>query len=167
MNTKQRASNTKKKSRIGINLVDIITVIALIAALATAGLGIYNSLSSSGSQVRIRYIVEAEPMDSSLTAKVNTGDGIYESDSARQIGTVRAASSAPAYYTGTGSAGEKVDTPIEGQSVLYITAETTAVKTDTGYAAGSTLIGIGRELELRMPNLYCTGKCISIEIIEQ
>ncbi len=162
MNTKQKSVNTKQKAKISINLIDIITVIALIAGLAVAGLGIYHSLSTAGEQVRIRYVIESEPMDDSFTSKVNVGDGVYDFESSRQIGTVRSASAASAGQ----SSAEKV---AEGakKSILYITAETTAVRTSTGYAAGGTLINVGRELELRMPDLFCSGRCISIEIIKE
>ncbi|MBQ8914978.1 MAG: DUF4330 family protein [Clostridia bacterium] len=141
------------------NILDIFLLAALVLAVAATVLGLIRGIGATGERVTLRYIVEVSPIDSDFTSKVAVGNGIYSPDGSQRLGTVTASSASPAYF-------ENSDSLMEGSSVLYITAEADAVRTDTGYLVGDTLIGVGRELELRLPGLYCVGECVSIEIKE-
>ena len=146
------------KERRKINVIDVIILIALLAALLVACMGIARG-GKSGESVTVRYIIEVDSINNDYISKIAAGNGIYNHSTSERIGSVTAASHSKAYYEGS-------ESPIDGYSVLYITAEAQAVKTDTGYAVGSTVINIGREMELRFPSLYCRGKCVSIEIMK-
>lgn len=143
------------KDRRKINIIDVIILIALLSALLVAGMGIVRS-NSGGETVTVRYIIQVDRIGNDFISKIAAGNSVYDHTTSAKIGAVTAVSHSKAYY-------ENSESPIEGYSVLYITAEAQAVKTDTGYAVGSSLINVGRELELRFPNLYCQGKCVSIE----
>ena len=145
-----------QKVRRKINIIDILILIALLAALLVAGMGIARG-NKDGESVTVRYIIQVDSINNDYISKLAAKNSIYDHNTSSKIGTVTAVSHSKAYY-------ENSESPIEGYSVLYITAEAQAIKTDTGYAVGSTIINIGRKMELRFPNLYCQGKCVSIEI---
>lgn len=149
--------NTKQRKKI--NVIDIILLVTVLAALIIAGMGIARRVSSTGDRLTVRYIMEVNPIENDFISKVSAGNSVFDHTTSGRIGTVKAVSHAKAYY-------ENSESPMEGYSMLYITAEAEAVKTDVGYTIGSTVVSIGRELEMRFPNLYCVGKCVSIEIVK-
>ena len=146
--------------------MDIIIIITLLALSGAVVLGLMKGLGTSGEKVTVRYIVEVDPIDSDLTSKVLKGNGVYDYSTVQRIGTVSAVSASQAYHKGYDSKGDTVSSPIEGSSVLYITVEAEAVRSETGYVIGNTVINIGRDLELRLPDLYAVGQCVSIEVLE-
>ena len=156
--------NTKTKRKL--NIIDILIIAALIAAAVAAGFGVLQSIGAVGERVTVKYVMEISPIDNDLVSNVVEGHGVYNYEDSDLIGTVSAVASSQAYHIGTDSQGEQVSSPIEGYSTLHITVTCQAVKTDTGYAVGNTVIGIGKKLSLRLPDLYCEGKCVSIEIVE-
>jgi len=156
--------NTKNKKRI--NAVDIIILLAMLGAIICAGFVIIRGLGTFGEKVTVSYTVAIDPIDSDFVSKVAEGDGLYEYRTAEHIGTVRAVSDAQAYRKSYRDGADPRGSAIEGMSVLYVTLTAEATKTDTGYAVGNTVLGIGRQLEMRFPNLYCIGECVRIEVIE-
>ena len=157
--------NTKTKKRI--NIIDILIVVALLAALICSGFAIIRGIGSFGERVIVSYTVAIDPIDSDFVSKVALGDKLYDYKTSEHIGTVRTISDGQAYKKSYSEGADPRGSAIEGMSVLYVTMTTEASKTDTGYTVGNTLLGIGRTLELRFPNLYCVGECVSIEIIEE
>lgn len=156
--------NTKAKKRI--NIVDIIILVALIVLSGAVIFGFVKGIGTSGERTSVRYIIEVEPIDSDFVSKVTEGNGVYDHTTSQRIGTVRAVSSAQAYYKSFDAKGSPTSSPMEGSSTLYITVEADAVRSDAGYSVGSTVLSIGRRLELRFPGLYVDGKCVSIEALD-
>ncbi len=157
--------NTKNKKKI--NIVDVIILTALVVAIICAGFTIVKGLGSFGERVSISYTVAVDPIDSDFVSKVSVGDGLYDFATADRIGTVSAVSDGQAYRKSYSEGSDPRGSAIEGMSVLYITLTAEATKTDTGYSIGNTLLGIGREIEMRFPGLYCIGECVRIERIEE
>ncbi len=159
--------NTKEKNKKRINVIDILIVAALLAALICTGFVMIRGIGSFGERVIVSYTVAIDPIDSDFVSKVTLGDKLYDYNTGEHIGTVRTVSDGQAYKKSYSEGADPRGSAIEGMSVLYITMTTEASKTDTGYSVGNTLLGIGRTLEMRFPNLYCVGECVSIEIIEE
>ena len=157
--------NTKSKKKI--NVVDILILTAVFAAIVCAGFVIIRGMGSFGERVTVSYTVAVDPIDSDFVSKVSVGDGLYETETSDRLGTVSAVSDGQAYRKSYSDGSDPRGNAIEGMSVLYITLTAKATKTDTGYIIGNSVIGIGRELEMRFPNLYCIGKCVRIERIEE
>ena len=157
--------NTKTKKKI--NVVDILILIAILAAIVCAGFVIIRGMGTFGEKVNVSYTIAVDPIDSDFVSKVSVGDGLYEIETTDRIGTVSAVSDGQAYIKSYSDGADPRGNAIEGMSVLYITLTAKATKTDTGYIIGNSVIGIGRELEMRFPNLYCIGKCVRIERIEE
>ena len=156
--------NTKNKKRI--NAVDILIVAVLLCALICTGFIMIRGLGAFGERVIVSYTVAVDPIDSDFVSKVALGDKLYDYNTGEHIGTVRTVSDSQAYKKSYSEGADPRGSAVEGMSVLYITMTTEAQKTDIGYTVGNTLLGIGRTIEMRFPNLYCIGKCVSIEIIE-
>ena len=57
-------------------------------------------------------------------------------------------------------------TPLKDYCNLYITVEGDATMKNEMYYVNDTAVYVGRKLEMILPDLYCTGICISFEIIE-
>ncbi len=157
--------NTKNKKRI--NFVDILIVAALLCALVCTGFVMIRGLGAFGERVIVSYTVAVDPIDSDFVSKVALGDKLYDHSTGEHIGTVRTVSDSQAYKKSYSEGADPRGSAIEGMSVLYITLTAQATKTDTGYIIGNTVIGIGREIEMRFPNLYCIGECVRIERIEE
>ncbi len=153
---------TKRK----ISIVDVIIIIAMLASMLAVGIGVFKGIGTSGEKVTVKYVLEVDPIDSDFVSRVAEGNTILDHKTTQSIGKVSAVSNAQAYYSGIDSQGSVVSSPMEGMSVLYITVTAQATKTDTGYTVGSSVINIGKEIEARLPNLYCIGNCVSIEIID-
>ncbi len=156
----------KTKLKKQINIVDIVILIALLVLACASVFKIVSNITSSGDEQNIRYVLKVEPISSSFNSNVSEGDGVFEHTSGSQIGTVNAVSTAQAYHKGNDLQGAQVSSPIEGQSIMYITVDAKGTKTNVGYSIEDTLMGIGRSFEIRLPNLYCTAECISLEIVE-
>lgn len=156
----------KTKLKKQINIVDIVILIALLVLAAASIYKIVSNISSAGDELNVRYVLEIDPIASTFNSNVSEGDGVFEHNSGAQIGTVGAVSTAQAYHKGSDLQGAQVSSPMEGQSVMYITVDADGIKTNTGYAIGDTVIGIGKSFEIRLPNLYCNAECISVEVVE-
>lgn len=156
--------NTKEKKKL--NIVDIVIALTLLALAVAVAIGLLRGISSTGERVTVKYVMEVSPIDQEFTSKVVEGQPVFNYSDSSNIGKISAVAYSQAYHTGTDSQGSVVSSPIEGKSTLHLTVTATATKADTGYAVDNTVIGIGKELELRLPNLYCIGKCVSLEIVE-
>ncbi len=158
--------NLNKKQKRKINIVDIVIIIFLAASLSVSLFGLLKSIGNATDRVSVEYVLEVAPIDSTFTSKVAEGDGVFDHATNQKLGTVSAVSASQAYHQGTDSQGSPVSSTMEGSSVLYITATADAQKTSSGYLVGNCVLGIGKDLEIRLPNLYANAKCISIKTVE-
>ncbi|MBQ4066135.1 MAG: DUF4330 domain-containing protein [Clostridia bacterium] len=156
--------NNKPKRKI--NLIDVIIFISLTVALGAALFGLLKGIGSAANKVTVEYVLEISPIDSAFTSKVAEGNGIYDHASSQKLGTVSAVSASQAYHQSTDPQGSPVSSVMEGSSILYITATADAQKTSAGYLVGNCVLGIGKEIEIRLPDLYANARCISIKAVE-
>ncbi|MBQ3526971.1 MAG: DUF4330 family protein [Clostridia bacterium] len=154
------------KTKRPINIIDIIIIVALLSIVGATVYGFISGFGDSSEKATVRYVLKVDSISSELCSKVAVGDGVYDHATAQRIGTVTAVSTAQAYHNGTDPQGTPVSSPIEGKSILYITVETSAIKAKSGYTVASTPLNIGRTLDIRYPNLFCTSTCVSIENAE-
>lgn len=155
-----------KKAR-KFNIIDAVVIVVLAALVAAIVLAALSDLGVSGTSTKIQYVLETENLSNEFTSKVAVGDGVFSYEDAKRIGTVTAVSKSPARYEGTDSEGLPVSSEIDGCSILYITVEADGESGNTGYTVAGTVINTGRELEVRLPSLYCNARCISVSAIEE
>lgn len=158
--------NLNQKQKRKINLVDIIIIVFLATALSVSLFGLLKSIGTAADRISVEYVLEIGPIDTAFAAKVVEGDGVFDHKTSQKIGTVSAVSASQAYYQSTDPQGSPISSTMEGSSVLYITATAEAQKTSTGYHVGNCVLGIGKEVEIRLPGLYANAKCISIKAVE-
>lgn len=157
--------NVKKTHKF--NLIDVVVILVLAALAAAVVFAALSNLGIGGTSVTVRYVLETESLSSDFTSKAAVGDGVFTFDGAESIGKISAVSQAPARHNGYDSEGLPVISEIEGYSILYITVEADAEPRNIGYAVGNTVINTGRDMKIRMPSLYCSARCISVEIVEE
>jgi len=154
------------KNKRPINIIDIIIIIALLSIVGATVYGFISGLGSGNESTSVRYVLKVDSISSELCSKVTVGDGVYDHNTSQRIGTVTAVSTSQAYHNGTDPQGSPVASPIEGKSILYVTVEASAVRSNTGYTVAATTLNIGKTLDIRYPNLFCTSTCVSIENAE-
>ena len=154
------------KTKRPINIIDIIILIALLSIIGATVYGLVSGIGKGNDKTSVRYVLSVDSISSELCSKVAVGDGVYDHNTSQRIGTVTAVSTSQAYHKGTDPQGAPVSSPIEGKSILYVTVEASATKTKSGYVISSTTMNIGKTLDIRYPNLFCTSTCVSIENAE-
>ena len=157
--------NAKKTHRF--NIIDGIVILVLAALAAAVVAAALSNLGIDGTSIKIRYVLETENLSSEFTSKAAVGDSVFTFDGGENIGKISAVSGAPARYNGHDSEGSPVVSEIEGYSILYITVEAEAEPKNIGYAVGDTVINTGRDMEIRLPSLYASARCISVEVVEE
>ena len=152
----------KRKHRF--NIVDLVLIL-IIAALAA--LLIWRAVSGSSEQTKVglTYVMQTlqgsvdEMIPEEMAGNIQPGDGVFDSESGRRIGTVVTCDSRPAQYT----ASNGTVTEVAGYRTLYITCEAEALdeggKLSVGGVPGST----GKTYTLMFPRLTCGAECISVE----
>ncbi len=147
------------------NIIDFVILLAVLAVLATV---VYRIVVRTDGQeeVRIRYVLEVPEIQTEFSSKVAAENPVFSYTDEREIGVVTAVSTTPAYYKGTDKDGNPVYTEMEDYSILYVTIESDAVQTDTGYIVGGHTMQVGTSLAVQFPELYCEAQCISVDVIE-
>ncbi len=156
----------RNKNKKRINIIDVVVFVALLAIAAAIVYGIFSNIVGSDDRINIRYVLCVDPIDIAFSEKVAEGDGVYDALTVQQIGTVKAVSASQAYHKGTDMQGVSVLSPVEGQCILYITVECEAERTDMGYGINDTYLTVGADYEIRLPNLFCNARCVSIETVK-
>ncbi len=154
-----------EKSRIKLNIVDIIV---LIMALIVAAYAIYAfavRMEDSGGKADIRYVIEIGQMRSGMAHRLAEGDLVYNGDG-ELMGTVVSVSVSSAYHEGSDSDGNVVYSQIDGYEVAYITIQASSTVKKAGYQVNGEYIAAGQSYALRSPKLYFEGECINVKAVK-
>lgn len=149
------------------NFIDVLIIVAVLIVTAVL-VKIYIIDEKNEVQLKnttVQYVVCTDALSEEIADNISEGDFVYDYSSKKEIGTVTACDIRTASHTGVSQNGEAVVSEIVGYKVLYITIEGTATVYDDGYLIGNIPVRAGTELELMLPDLYCTAECISIEVI--
>ena len=156
----------KKKHRF--NIVDLVIIIVLAAAavLLVRSFVFDGDGDAEGKKINLQYVIETDMISEDLADNVKVGDPVYDYESGKLIGTVTACDVRNTTHVGMSDSGVQVVSDIVGYRSLYVTVETPAVGSPSGYFVGNLAVSVGRDYALMMPELYCTGSCISAEVID-
>lgn len=155
------------KQKKKFNFIDI-AIIVFVIAVAAVLIKVYVSDDSSSdvkNSVTLQYVIQSDMLSEELADNVSPGDVVYEKKTGRAIGKVSSCDVRGALHTGVSDAGAQVISDIAGYRVLYITVEVDAAGAAGGYSVENIPICAGEDYELMFKNLYCTGTCISVEVI--
>ncbi|MBE6562702.1 MAG: DUF4330 domain-containing protein [Ruminococcaceae bacterium] len=156
----------KKKHRF--NIVDLVIILVVLgaAALLLRSFVFNAGGDAEGKKINLQYVIETDMISEDLADNVKAGDAVYDYESGRMIGTVTACDIRNATHVGMSDGGVQVVSDIVGYRSLYITVESPATGGPTGYYIDKLSISVGKDYALMLPELYCTGSCISAEVID-
>lgn len=156
-----------EKIKHKFNIIDLV-IIAAIILVVFALIKVYvidKSSDGANEKVSLQYVIETDMISEELADNVSVGDLVYDAESGKLIGEVTACDSRNATHVGVSQNGSQVVSDIAGYKSLHITIVTEADGGAKGYFANSVSISVGNEYNMMFPELYCTGSCISAEVI--
>ena len=161
-----------QKRKFSFNIIDAVIIILVLAV----GLGAYFLFFRENSgviedaiaeNVKIRYVLQVNELSSEYADNVQVGDSMKDYGTNTIAGTVVAVGSEDYVYVGYDkTTGQQKLNPLKEYVNLYVTVEGEATMKNEMYYVNDTAVYVGRRLDMMMPDLFCTGNCISFEIIE-
>lgn len=131
-----------------INIIDLIVLLVIIAAVAIVGLSFAkgDSTESQDTLVMKYYIEEANDF---VAEKVQVGDMLYDDNEEIELGKVTDVEiGEPVSWAGTAD-GQYVQVSRDGFSSMIITGEVAGTKTDIGAEINGVKYGVGHTMVLR------------------
>ena len=158
------------KKKFKINLIDILIILLIIAAVA---FGIYyimtrgtSSSATSEATKTIRYVVEFQNIDADFAGAIQEGDRVQYDVKKVDFGTVVGVQESPFQVMTFDYENEVEDVSlVEGKIGIMVTIEVDVSETDRAFTANGSEIRVGQAYSLNFPNFFGTGYCI--RIIEQ
>ena len=156
-----------EKTKHRFNIIDVIIILLILvtAALLVKIYIIDDAGDVTSKSAAVQFVVCTDTISEELSDNVAVGDKVFDYASGKEIGTVSACDVRNATYSGTSQSGATVVSEIAGSKTLYITVEASASVTDDAYRIGSLPVRVGEKYTFMLPHLYCTGSCISVELI--
>lgn len=163
-----------QKRKTGFNIIDALIII-LVAAV---GIGIYfiffgnkgvaPTTDSDEPQIsKVRYVLQVNQLPADYFDNIKVGETVIDYGTHTDAGTVVAVDYENYVYVGHDkTTGEQKLTPVEDSINLYVTVEGEAVMENESYYINDTSIYVGKRLDMMMPDLFCCGNLISLEIID-
>lgn len=161
-----------QKRKSSFNVIDALVILLVIAV----GLGAYflffrkNSDvidEASAESVRIRYVLQVNELSAEYADNVKVGECVIDYGTHTGAGNITAVGDEPYVYVGHDkTTGQQKLTTVEDYVNLYITVEGDATMKNELYYINDTAVYVGRRLDMILPELFCAGNCISLEIIE-
>lgn len=161
-----------QKRKSAFNVIDALIIILLAMAAAGAyflffgsgGMGFDNG---SGKAERIRYVLQINELPIEYSDNIKEGETVIDGGTTTAAGTVVAVDFKNSVYVGYDKAtGEQKLTTLDEYVDLYITVEGDAKVKDNIFYVNDTSMYVGKSLDMMMPDLYCSGSCISLVTVE-
>ncbi|MBQ5355191.1 MAG: DUF4330 domain-containing protein [Clostridia bacterium] len=158
---------TRKK--LSFNLVDVL-ILLVIAAAAFLVLYVFvlsgrgGVAESASDPVGIRYVVEIVNLDDRFAGSVKEGQAVFDGVTQKKIGEVDDVEIVPyeKIVFDYDNAKERVS-EAEGRQTMRITVTADAVETDRAFTVNGTVIRVGTQYSLMLPDFYGVGFCILLE----
>ena len=161
-----------QKRKFSFNIIDAVIIILVLAV----GLGAYFLFfrENSGAiedaiaeNVKIRYVLQVNELPAEYADNIQVGECVMDYGAHASAGDVVAVGSEDYVYVGYDkTTGQQKLTPVKELVNLYVTVEGEATMKNEMYYINDTAVYVGRRLDMMMPDLFCSGNCISIEVIE-
>jgi len=153
---------------------NIMDVLILLVILAVAAVLLYVFVLSDKPILRaaethtVTYVVEVAGLNEEYRDLIAVGDEVIDSAKKLPIGTITAVETQEYFYMGENSReGTLVLSPVDGFVTQYVTIEAEASLVSDGYpkySIGGYDIFVGSLVYLSLPNLVCSGYCISLDV---
>jgi len=160
-------NDQSRKKRIYFNLIDVILIVLVLAAVISLVFLLKNNRVTVGSDKtteEIVYRIEFSPLREELRNFAEVGNTVVLTESLKAIGEITDVSYTSCHYVGTNKAtGASVSSPYPEHITMVLTVKATAIKTDTGYTLSGRELILGESLSIRLPNFTGSGRLLSVE----
>lgn len=152
-----------EKKKFKLNIVDIIVILVIIAAVAFVGMKFSSKdmVSSGSAQYRISFFCEEVP---SFAAEViEEGDSVTDDDKNSALGVVEKVTLTPSRTYATTSDGQMKIAPKEGYNSVEVSAIVDAQEFQHGIMVNAAKYGVGHSLTLRIGKAKVYGRVSGLE----
>jgi len=160
-----------EKRRFRFNIIDLLIILVVVAVGLVAYLVFFKADPPAPvdemEKAKIRYVLQVSQLSADFADNIEVGESVYDKDAGGVAGEIVAVDPKPYYYIGHDKVdGGQVRTLDEDYVNLYITVEADATVVDELYRVNKTNVHIGKKIVMMMPNLFCTGNCIDLTVVE-
>lgn len=135
-----------------INIIDLIVVIVVIAAVAVFGFAKISQKNNAAASVSNEITLEfaTDEVNDYVLEHVKEGEPIYDFDKDVELGTVTSFEVTPSKVFNVNSEGKVVASEKEGFSGVTITGKVQGQLTPLGAVVGGETYGVGHTLTIRV-----------------
>lgn len=161
-----------QKRKSGFNIIDVLIILLVVAVGFAAYFLFFRSDAATErngdeEKIKIRYVLQVSELPAEYADNIKEGECLIDYATHVSAGDVVAVGSEEFVYVGHDkTTGEQKLTPVKELTNLYITVEGEARMFKEMYVVNNTSVYVGKRIDLMMPDLFCTGTCISLEVIE-
>lgn len=154
-----------EKKKFKFNIVDIIVVLVIIAAVVLVGSKfLSNDVGpTTNAQYKISFFCEEVPAFASEL--INEGDFVTDDDKNSALGTVEKVTLGPSRTYATSSDGQIKLAPKEGYNSVEVTAIVDAQEFQHGIIVNAAKYGVGHSLTIRVGKAKIYGRVSGLEKI--
>jgi len=161
----------KRKGKYRFNIIDILLVVIIIAAVLAIAFLVYSSDKKDAENgnmknVKIVYTLENKEIDDILRGNIDIGNALYTIDGEAKLGeVVDVEYSASEYDIVDPESDQKTTSVLPGRLDMHVVMSAEAMVDESGiYYINGVRMNMGKEFDARFPSY--TGKCICISISE-
>ncbi len=153
-----------------INIIDLLIILVLVAAVAVAGVRFLTAGDAEKKKAEepdlLRFTYYAEEVNDWVADSVKVGDELFDATYAQEVGEVTdIVLGVPETY-GINAEGQYVPAPREGFHSIKIVSEVRGTKTDIGAEINEHLYGVGHSMVLYAGDAKIYLRLMDIELLE-
>ena len=155
-----------KNSKKRINIIDLATIILLIAVLIFVVIKVpdVKEIVGSDNATKVTYIVETQNQDSEILDYFKVGDKVFEDESLKQMGFVTGITQKP-YIMHTEDKHNKtiLEQKVPDKINVYIEISADGVRKNGNIAVDSVNVLVGKTIDLNIGSACIKGVIVSVE----
>ena len=158
-------NQTIHKDKRHFNVIDILIILALIAAVAFAANIIVNDMFAN-STVPVEYVLRVSGVDASKTQKLREGDTLIAAAAGTSLGQILALSVQDAEtIVFNYDSGRFVSAAVPGKCTVYLRVRTNCNVKNNMYQIGDTRISANTSPDILLPFLYEDAEILSVNTV--
>lgn len=154
-----------EKRKFKFNIVDIIVILIIIAAIALVGMKFSSKDITSAGSVQYRISFFCEDVPSFAAEIIKEGDSVTDDDKNSALGTIEKVTIGPSRTYAATSDGQMKIAPREGYNSVEVSAIVDAQEFQHGIMVNAAKYGVGHSLTLRMGKAKVYGRVSGLEKI--
>ncbi len=156
-----------EKKKFKFNLVDLIVVLIIVAAVAFVGIKFFGGGvgSTQTAQYKISFMCDEVP--SFAAEAIEVGNLVTDDDKNSALGVVEAVNLFPSRTYAQTDSGEFRLAPKEGFNSVEVVSVVTAQEFQHGIMVNASKYGVGHSLTIRVGKAKIFGRVSGLERIEQ